>query len=145
MCESWLDSDILDNVVDVPEYVTYRRDRQDGRIGGGVACFVRVGLPCTRLTELETADVEALWLLYRNSRMPRNISHLLIAVIYHPPNANSFNTTSYIVDCLDKVIQKHPYVGIVIFGDFNCLNDRMLLSFPLKQTVRNATRQKHTG
>ena len=73
--ESWLDEEKLSAVVDITGYVSYRRDRQDGRVGGGVVCYVREDLPCTRVTEFERQDIESLWLMYRNSCMPRNVSH----------------------------------------------------------------------
>ena len=122
------------------KYVTYRRDRQDGRRGGGIVCYVRNNVPCKRVTELERPDVESMWLLYRNVSMPRCVSHVLIGTIYHPPDVKSYITTTYITECLDKITQKHPNVGIVLTGDFNNLNDRVILSFPLKQIVRSATR-----
>jgi len=36
LTESWLNDSILTNVIDIPGYVSYRRDRNDGRCGGGV-------------------------------------------------------------------------------------------------------------
>ena len=45
-----------------------------------------------------------MWLLYRQSRMPRLLSHImLIGVIYHPPDAVSRNTTDHIVDSIDNI------------------------------------------
>ena len=61
--ESWLNNDIVSNVVDVPGYVMYRHDREDGRRGGGVLCYVRDNLACSHLVELECSEVESLWLL----------------------------------------------------------------------------------
>jgi len=131
---------VLNDLVNVPGYVTYRHDRQDGRQGGGVVCYVRDYVQCSQLKYLENSDFESLWLLFRGLRMPRCVSHVLIGTVYHPPDANSFNTVSYILDCLDKVTQLHPQVGIIVTGDFNRLNDRAILSYPLKQIVKSATR-----
>ena len=72
--------------------------------------------------------------------MPRNISHIVVGIVYHPPNANSWEMTSHIIDSVDKVLQQHPYAGVVILGDFNTMNDRALCEYPLKQVVMRATR-----
>ena len=46
-----------------------------------------------------------------------------------------------VLNCIDRVTQKHPYVGVILVGDFNKLNDRFILSYPLKQIVSLATRR----
>jgi len=98
-------------------------------------------LQCLRLTDLECSYVESLWLLCRNYRMPRRASHILIGVIYFPPNGDKLCTVNHIISCLDTVTQKHPYCGIMLCGDFNQLNDLPILSYPLKQIVTSATRR----
>jgi len=69
--ETWLKDRVPTDVVSIPGYVMQRNDRRDGRRGGGVAVLVRQDLACQRLTELEAADVESVWLLFRQLRMPR--------------------------------------------------------------------------
>ena len=63
--ETWLNDVIPSGVVSISGYVIHRNDRSNGRRGGGVAVFVRQDIPCERLTSLEAADVESVWLLYR--------------------------------------------------------------------------------
>jgi len=46
----------------------------------------------------------------------------------------------YFVSCLDTIICDHPNAGTVLLGDFNRMRDSSLLSYPLKQVVRQATR-----
>ena len=106
--ESWLNDRIPSDIVDIPGYLCYRHDRGDGRRGGGVVCYVREDVPCHRLTEFECRGVESLWLLYRNKRMPRTISHVLIGVIYYPPNGDSWRTLSNIMDVSDIIKVRHP-------------------------------------
>ena len=48
-----------------------------------------------------------------------------------------------VLNCLDRVTQKHPYVGVILCGDFNQLNDRFIVSYPLKQIVSLATRRNN--
>ena len=139
--ETWLNKDVISCHID--NYTTYRNDRSDGRGGGGVLCFVRNDLPCSRLSELESSSVESLWILFRANRMPRAVSHIVVGIIYHPPNVTaeySRNVNSHILDCLDRITSVHQYTGIVLLGDFNQLKDSSIISFPLKQVVKRATR-----
>jgi len=46
LTETWLHEGITDDLIDITGYCLHRRDRQDGRVGGGVAVYVRQGLPC---------------------------------------------------------------------------------------------------
>jgi len=138
--ESWLNNSIPHDYANINGYVCYRHDRQDGRQGGGVICYVRNDVPCTRLEQLETPNVESLWLLFRGKRMTRTVSHVAVGIIYHPPNGDRAAMVGHILECLDRISQKHPHSGIVLLGDFNRLADSAILSYPLKQIVKVATR-----
>jgi len=145
MCltESWLTADCPVESLNITGFTVYRRDRSDGRRGGGVLAYVANTLQCRRLANLESVDVEALWLLCRYCRMPRQVSHIIFGVIYFPPNGDGARVVGYILDCLDKITQKHPHVGILLCGDFNQLNDRPIVNYPLKQLVTAATRRRN--
>jgi hypothetical protein len=136
LTESWLKEGVPMEVVSVSRYTMHRYSRKDGRRGGGMTVLVRQGVPCRRMTELETADVESVWLLYRKSHMPHSVSHVVIGLTCHPPSADNKATTSYLLDCLDTVSQDHPHAGIVLLVDFNRLQDTALFSYPLKQVVK---------
>ena len=122
----------------------HRRDRQDGRQGGGVVCYVREDQPFILIKPAEDDDVESLWLLYRQPRMPRSMSHILVGVVYHPPSAKSYTTTTNIVDNVDAVVRQHPNVGTLLVGDFNKMKDKQLYDLSLKQIVKAATRKSAT-
>ncbi len=138
--ETWLDSSIPTEAVDLEGYVCYRHDRHDGSHYGGVAVYVKQHLACVRLTDVETPALETLWLLYRSRRMPRSMSHILIGAVYHPPDAVSRAMTTHLVDAIDTVMKRHPYAGVIVLGDVNQLNDKPLRDYPLKQIVKSATR-----
>ena len=78
-----------------------------------------------------------LWLLYRPNSMPREVTHLLIGAIYHPPKANNFDMTEYLISrpTMDQLTRSHPNAGILLLGDFNQLPEARLKSYPLKQVV----------
>jgi len=138
--ETWLSRSVPSELVNIPVYVMHRSDQEDGRRGGGVAVFVRCSLPCVRLWALESANFESIWLLYRQLRMPRAVSHVIVGAVYHPPSADHRAMTSHILDCLDTTTRDHPHAGVVLFGDFNQLRDGALLAYPLRQVVKAPTR-----
>ena len=78
--------------------------------------------------------------VYRQSRMPRAVSHVVVGAVYHPPSADDSVMTSHILDCLDTATRGHPHAGVVLLGDFNQLRDGALLSYPLRQLVKAPTR-----
>jgi exonuclease III len=141
--ETWLQNDISDIEINIQGYLTYSRDRSDGRRCGGVVFYVRNDIPCTILKSAQSPDVESLWLLYRANQMPRSVSHTLIGLIYHPPDANSNTTVAHIISRLDNLTQLHPHMGIILVGDFNLMRDSVILSYPLKQTVTRPTRRNN--
>jgi len=125
--------------VNIDGFCLYRKDRN--RQGGGVACYVRAEFPCTRLQSFDAPSLETLWLLLRSPRMPRWLSHIIIAVIYHPPNGNSHEMTEHIINCADEITRAHPNAGMLVVGDFNRLRDGPLRNYPLRQVVRGGTRK----
>lgn len=142
--ESWLDENITTNSIDITNYTCYRHDRADGRKGGGVVCYISTQWPCTRLQLLETPDLESIWLLLRRPVMPRQVSHIAIGAIYHPPGAPSGPMVHHITTAVDTIISQHPHAGVAIVGDFNKLDDRLIRSYPLKQIVHVPTRDQAT-
>jgi len=119
-------------------FVLFRNDRN--RRGGGVACFLKNKLPCTRLQLLENQSFESLWLLMRTTRMPRWMSHIALGVIYNPPKSDDRAMSNHIISCIDDITKNHPYAGVVIVGDLNRLRDTPLRAYPLKQIVTGTTR-----
>ena len=84
---------------------------------------MRSGLPCAGLQSYEVPGLETMWLMFRSARMPRWLSHIVLAVVYHPPNANSRTMSQHIVNCIDEITRAHPNIGVAIVGDFNRMKD----------------------
>ena len=140
--ETWLKTSIDDSAHVISNYVCYRNDRADGRQGGGVAVYVKSNLSCTHLHHYSVVGLETLWIICRYTRMPRSLTHILIGVIYHPPDGNKNSMTTHILDCLDQASHQHPNLGIILVGDFNQLPDHLIRAYPLRQVVTSATRGK---
>ena len=82
-------------------------------------CYVRESVPCTVLHQLLEPDIESLWLLNRATKMPRQLSHIAIGIIYHAPTADSSRSILHILNCLDSTSRDHPYAGLILLGNFN--------------------------
>ena len=132
--------DIDSNLLELSGYTLFRLDRRGGRQGGGVAVYVKHGCYCTILSHLTHAHLEVLWLLYRPHSMPREVTHITIGAIYHPPKANNAEMLDYLVSTMDEVTRIHPHCGIMLLGDFNQLPDSQLKSYHLQQMMKSATR-----
>ena len=74
----------------------------------------------------------------------RNFSHLLLAVVYHPPSAPNSPLYEHITEVLDTVSRQHSSLGILVAGDFNQFPDSLLEAYPLQQIVKIKTRGEST-
>ena len=106
-------------LIHVPGYNVYRRDRGDGGSGGGVLVYVRYGQPCVPISNLQNPQFQVLWLSFRANCMPRFETHLLVGLVYHPPGANNTNMNEYLVSSIDSFSRSHPSCGVIALGDLN--------------------------
>lgn len=137
--ETWLSGTVPSSLINIPGYNCFRHDRE-AQAGGGVLCYVKDTLPSSHLTHLECDEVESTWVLIKPTFLPRNISQILVGVIYHPPGKSDSLTVNHILRSVDHVTSFHPETGIIILGDFNRMNDSLLKSYPFSQIVRAPTR-----
>jgi len=84
----------------------------DSRRGGGVAVYAKLGTPCLHQIQLIHDNLEVIWLLCRQSSMPREVTHLLIGSVYYPPKANNFEMSEYLISTMDIITRSHPNTGI---------------------------------
>ena len=87
-----------------PPFCTDRQERQ----GGGVLCFVKDKMKVKQWPDLADCNHETLWLTLHPCKLPRQVSCLILGVIYHPPNADNFKTYRHISYSLDHLIHKTP-------------------------------------
>ena len=118
--ENWLDSDVADSAISLDGFCCFRSDRIDGY--GSVCTYVTSHIPCKRLVDFESSDVESLWLTIWPFRLPRAVSLILLGVVYHPPrNGPNDNKIllKHIQNNVDSFLCKHPEGVVVVWGDFN--------------------------
>ena len=105
MLLSWLrlgsKGGIHDDLIRIPGYFAFRKDRDEGRVCGGILVYVRDGLPFHAQPQLDKVDLEVLWLLYRLPLMPREVSHILVGAVYHPLSAPNGRTLDHLVSTME--------------------------------------------
>ena len=62
LSETWLDSNIQDSEICLPGFTLVRRDREGSKSGGGVAIYVRDGLPFRVRNDIDNGENECLWI-----------------------------------------------------------------------------------
>jgi hypothetical protein len=142
--DTWLSNVIPTEFVDIDGCVCYCEDRCSGHGGGGVVCYVRQNISCSRLQILESPNLESMWFLYQAHCMPRCITHIVIGIVYHPLRGDSSIATSHIINNLDCMSCQHPGADVVLLSGFNQLPDEYIQQYPLKQTVHLPTRGEVT-
>ena len=142
--ETWLHSDIASNLFHIEGYEFIRNDRET-RQGGGVAVYIRSDIPFKRWICCEENTIETVWVTLRPPKLPRDVTHIAIACVYHPTQANHRDLKDHLSRGFDFILTKHPGTGLAAIGDFNKFPDYHLTSqHGLKQLVKAATREKST-
>ena len=118
--ESWLNKSTPSEVISVPGWLPRPPQRSEWWVTwwrGGSSCAARRPLSAAynivRLSQL-TSSIESVWLLYRQPRMPRTLSHVATGAIYHTPAGEDRIVVAHIVNSLDTIGRDHPQAGIVL-------------------------------
>ena len=92
------------------------------RLGGGVCAFIDSQIPYHRISKYETTAIESLWFTLRPFRLPRAVSSILVAVIYHPTDYGASENLALVEHIrlnVDLYLSSHPDGLAIICGDFN--------------------------
>ena len=86
--ETWLSEEISDSYVSLANFSLFREDRATR--GGAIAMYVK-SIQCKILDISKPLHMitEAMWIQLRHTRLPRQISSILMGTIYHPPRATA--------------------------------------------------------
>ncbi|MCG7877682.1 MAG: reverse transcriptase domain-containing protein [Candidatus Thiodiazotropha endolucinida] len=112
LTETWLNETIMNEDITFNNFQPpFRRDRI-GDSHGGIAVYVKNGIPCKRRGDLELIDIECMWLEInvRNRK-------ILVGTFYRPPNS-----TPFVLNEIENSIGLAVDTGtadIVVVGDFN--------------------------
>ena len=80
--ETWFKYYMDDSDLSIEGFSLERKDRCDGRTGGGVACYIRNIFMYKILSNLEENELEVIWHKIMPKKLPRKLSCILIACIY---------------------------------------------------------------
>ena len=113
--ETFLNDQYSDSELTIPNYNFIRKDR--GSNGGGLIIYYKTNLACIHRVDLESDNLEMLWLEVRNNKQ----KPFLICYVYRPPSATRDWT-----DQVEQSLEKGNYENkeILFLGDlnFNMLN-----------------------
>ena len=142
--ETWLSPKVTDAEITIPGYSVVRKDRNSR--GGGVAMFIRDGIPFKTRMDITDSNTNCESLLIEINR--HKCKKQFVCCIYKPPDF----ATEILVNHLEDIIAKVPEgADFALLGDFNIdlqgptnSNRRMLLRFAnshsLHQLIQENTR-----
>ncbi|KAI8518923.1 hypothetical protein Bbelb_021800 [Branchiostoma belcheri] len=143
--ETWFNPSLPADMTNITGFTTFSSPRMH-RTGGGVAVYVKNDLPSCSLDVHVPSDIECTWIKVRSRRLPRNVSCLAVCAVYSPPNSPHVELlVDHLVETIDSLTTKHPYIGVVIGGDFNPADtSRLCKNHNLHQIVNQPTRCQAT-
>ena len=139
--ETRLNSSISDDAIAIPNYSVFRRD-PSGRGQTGIAVYIHHSIEhhVRRRHDLETSDVECVWIEVKSPKSPS----FVVGFLYRNPSV-TFEWYDQFTQNMDNVQRKHN--NILLMGDFNIdmlkphpAWDSVCTLFNLKQLVISPTR-----
>lgn len=110
--ETWLNINIPSEIVSLPGYNFYRKDRVN-RVGGGVGVYVRANLLCETIDiNVNNTDIEFILL-----KITIGTYKLALIAIYRPPNTMLSNIVNLFDEIVPQLLVKYDYS--IITGDLN--------------------------
>ena len=109
---------VPDTALSLSNFILFRNDRQTSH-GGGVCIYVKSAIKCRRSKEFENPLVESLSLSVRPRCLPRSISVILLAAVYHRTSSGAtenFELYSHIQTNVDSFL---THAAVIVTGDFN--------------------------
>ena len=109
--ESHLSCSVPDNVVFIPGYTIYRKDRVD-KAGGGVLIYASNDYVSCLLKNLCDPEIEALWIEFK---LPK-IKSFIVSCVYRPPQS-----PVKWFDSFEPILHRVSITGknLIMTGDFN--------------------------
>ena len=83
--ETWLNDDFDDNDMHIDGYNVFRLDRIKDMEHGGILCYIKNGISCKQISDLDDDIVEAMWL---ELNLPQT-KPILLGAVYRPPDSKA--------------------------------------------------------
>ena len=125
--ETWLKGKISDSMVDMDGFKLMRNDRDikvvNKKKGGGVCVYVNNKWCHENNASIKktfcSSDIEFLAVNCRPYYVPREFSHVVVIVVYIPPDANDNNAKDILSKYISELDAEAPDAARIITGDFN--------------------------
>lgn len=117
--ETWLSPNVPDSCVVIPGYNLFCKDPITT---GGVCIYLDHKVPWKLLESCQQEEVESIWISMRQHSLPRQITSIVLGVIYHSTsNREPENVIwrQHIQRNLDMLLSDQPNALVLITGDFN--------------------------
>ena len=135
LTETWLDSKISNNLLEITNFQLIRHDRNEhsGKSkGGGLAIYINnkwATNVCVK-GSLCTPDIEILTVSIRPFYLPRDFTNVYVTTLYIPPDACMENSVGSLQEHVEHLNSEKPDAFHVILGDFNrCVVNRALRNY----------------
>ena len=111
--ETWFKNTSLSQI---DGYTLYKKDRNDGRRGGGVAFYVDSSINSYESNEknFKNCNIEHIWVI-----IERGKDKYLLGCIYRPPDLIDLAEIETIFNQVKKYILNKSFTDVLIMGDFN--------------------------
>lgn len=86
--ETWVSDSIPEQCLQISNCNMWQKPRV-GHKGGGVALYINKSIPVQALKVDIPGNLKVLWLLVKPNRLPREVSCLILAMMYNPPKSAS--------------------------------------------------------
>ncbi|KAI8482479.1 hypothetical protein Bbelb_397990 [Branchiostoma belcheri] len=101
--ETWFTPEQPDEMFSIDSFTTFSKPRQN-RTGGGVAVYVSDQIYARQLDIAVPPDLECTWVYVRQSRLPREVSGLVVCAVYLPPGSPHQDILNvHLIDTIDQL------------------------------------------
>ena len=111
--ETWLNDDVFDAELRLPEYAIYRQDRLGGKNGGGVAICVHNSLTSRKAGSFCSSNLESVWVTV-SVRLTSGLQSYTFCSLYRPNAACRSDEDLH--SCLRKITRPRGKHSIAIIG-----------------------------
>jgi len=111
--ETWFKSN---SIVTVPGYNAHRKDRNDGRRGGGVCLYIENSINSYELNDagFNSSKVEQIWAV-----VYFGLEKYLVGCLYRPSDFIDMNDIDLVFKQAREYVDVKGYKDVLIMGDFN--------------------------
>ena len=139
MTETWIDEDTPLESLYIHGYSLFSKSRI-GRKGGGVALYIKDYFNPRALSVTVPDVVEATWVILRPKLLPRELSCIVVCVLYFPPRSQyQHEYIDHINSTIDHVLMTHPDAGLFVMGDMNDMDVQPILNNANFRQIVNIT------